>query len=601
MAGNVLGTLFQDIANAIRSKIGGGTMTPNDFPDKILSIVTGGSINGEDDTSVRATSGWIYTNQSGIYRQTIHHGLGTMPDMIIVSNGNWLGLTDVQRDANPLMFMWGAHSKFKDAFAGTLAGAGCAKQGITLDTGNDKGIDEYQPDSFLISCPDDDTFEFGVPESDYKGNYGLVAPDPESTYGYYKWIAITGMGGTVSGGGSGGSAEGCVTVTFMNGDEVLFTRPVYIGDDCPDPYVQNRIELPTKESTAQYTYTFKGWSTVKDGTADGNALKTITADKTLYAAYSSAVRKYTVNFYDGDTLLKTEQVAYGGSSSYEYRKSGMVFNGWTPTPTNVSADMDCYGEWVDAEVVVEEITDSWDEIIAAINDGSYKTKYKLGNYKVIDGVYYTSQSYLQTDANKVVMQIVAKDADELADGSGKAAITWLSMGIFSHSSVGYNWNTQSSQSTKVDGVLVYTEGTGTIGGWEKSVLRQGVKGFKSLLPSNIQAAIKTVSKSTMITNTSAKGDCVTTDEDVWLPSVREMFADKGYTDVSQGVTLDNTFQENRGVTYSVMFCDDDSRKTAAAPGTTTKKYWLRSANGYSTASLTTQVTYTNWSRIGFCT
>lgn len=43
---NVLGTLFQDIADAIRTKTGGtGTMAPADFPGEILSI-TGGSAEG---------------------------------------------------------------------------------------------------------------------------------------------------------------------------------------------------------------------------------------------------------------------------------------------------------------------------------------------------------------------------------------------------------------------------------------------------------------------------------------------------------------------------------------------------------------------------
>lgn len=88
----------------------------------------------------------------------------------------------------------------------------------------------------------------------------------------------------------GGTAEGCVTVTFMNGAEVLFTRPVYIGDDCPDPVTQGRIDTPAKESTAQYEYTFNGWTATDGGVADSTALKNITADKTLYAAYSSAVR-----------------------------------------------------------------------------------------------------------------------------------------------------------------------------------------------------------------------------------------------------------------------------------------------------------------------
>lgn len=55
--------------------------------------------------------------------------------------------------------------------------------------------------------------------------------------------------------------------------------------------------------------------------------------------------KYTVNFYDGDTLLHTETVKHGGSSTYTYKKDGYSFGGWTPSPTKVTKDMNCYGAW----------------------------------------------------------------------------------------------------------------------------------------------------------------------------------------------------------------------------------------------------------------
>lgn len=199
MADNVLGTLFQDIADAIRSKTGDtAKIVPNDFPDNILSIVAGGNVSGDGGVAVRASTGWIYANRTGIYRQSIRHGLGVIPDLVLVSNGNWLGLTETQKAANPLMFIWGAHSKFKDAFSNTLSGAGCTIQGLAFANGNDTGIDEYDPTNMFISCPDNNTFEFGVSESNYKGNYGLVAPDPDGTAGQYKWIAISGLGGGVT-------------------------------------------------------------------------------------------------------------------------------------------------------------------------------------------------------------------------------------------------------------------------------------------------------------------------------------------------------------------------------------------------------------------
>ena len=73
----------------------------------------------------------------------------------------------------------------------------------------------------------------------------------------------------------------------------------------------------------------------------------------------------------------------------------------------------------DKELVVKEITDSWEEIIKSINDGTYRYKYQIGNYKPL------SFGGLGT----VNMQIAAFDADELSDGSGKALVTWISKEI----------------------------------------------------------------------------------------------------------------------------------------------------------------------------
>lgn len=214
----------------------------------------------------------------------------------------------------------------------------------------------------------------------------------------------------------GGGAEGCATVTFMNGDNVLLTRPVYIGDDCPDPVTQGRIETPTKESTVQYNYTYKGWASYNGGTANSSVLKNITEDKVVYSAYAQSTRYYTVTFYDGTTVLHTEQVAYGSSSTYTYEKEGQMFTGWVPSPTNIKGNLDCYGGWEELVVEVAEIADSWEDIVASVNDGSYSSKYKIGNYKPLD----------LGSEGIVNMQIVGMSADTLADGSGKAKTTWLS-------------------------------------------------------------------------------------------------------------------------------------------------------------------------------
>ena len=61
-----------------------------------------------------------------------------------------------------------------------------------------------------------------------------------------------------------------------------------------------------------------------------------------------------------------------------------------------------------------EITDSWTEIIAACNNGTYKTKYNVGNYKP-----------LTIGSETINMQIAGMDKDDLADGTGKAPISWV--------------------------------------------------------------------------------------------------------------------------------------------------------------------------------
>ena len=76
---------------------------------------------------------------------------------------------------------------------------------------------------------------------------------------------------------------------------------------------------PTKSSTAQYNYTFVGWSTSKNaesGTSQGN-LSGITGNTTYYAAFSKTVRAYTVNWYDhAGILLETDSTNYGAQPDY---------------------------------------------------------------------------------------------------------------------------------------------------------------------------------------------------------------------------------------------------------------------------------------------
>ena len=123
------------------------------------------------------------------------------------------------------------------------------------------------------------------------------------------------------------------TVTWKNGDTVLQstkvaygTKPAYTGT------------TPTKAATAQYTYTFKGWTP---------EIVAVTGDTTYTAEFNSVLREYTVTWKNGDTVLQSGKVAYGTKPAYtgatptktataQYTYS---FKGWSPEITEVTGNV----------------------------------------------------------------------------------------------------------------------------------------------------------------------------------------------------------------------------------------------------------------------
>lgn len=320
--------------------------------------------------------------------------------------------------------------------------------------------------------------------------------------------------------GSGG-AEGCATVTFMDGDAVLLSRPVYIGDDCPDPVAQGRIDTPTKDSTIDTVYTFNGWS---------GSLEGITEDTTVEAVYEESVREYTVRFYDGETLLHTEQVPYGGSSSYVYNKNGYTFNGWAPAPAGVTSDIDCLGTWVETG----EIQDSWDAIIASVDDGTYASKYNVGMYKPLD-----------LGAEGVVnMQIVALDTDVPATGTGTLAITWIAKELLA-----------TKKAIHGDGAAVVAFDGTDIYSWLNSTLN-------ALLPASVQSGIKAARKATQFSQSATyTGQTKLPSLKIWLPSLFEV-----------GVPVTSGGYD---VSYPAVYFDDETRQKCLAGTDTPAIWWTR--------------------------
>lgn len=304
--------------------------------------------------------------------------------------------------------------------------------------------------------------------------------------------AINGITG--SGGGGTTTDERVKYVTFMYGDVELYKQPVIAGDTCKNPVTLGLIETPTKESTAQYDYTHSGWSLTDGGSATSYALTNVTEDRTVYAAFSAAVRYYTVTYYDedGTTVLHTESLAYGSTPSYVPAKQDYTFDGWTPN-TTVTGDTSYTASW---SYGLDFANMTWAEIDAEIQAGN-ASKFAIGSQKSISYNY-------GVNARIMTLTIVGINHDDLSDGSGKAGITV----DFSHPASSGPWGTTSGASNVAWNNTNYCY----VGQYLSDL-------YEKYMPSDLKQVIKTVRKTRYDTGTSTY---VTDDVTIFPPAIVEI-------------------------------------------------------------------------------
>lgn len=297
--------------------------------------------------------------------------------------------------------------------------------------------------------------------------------------------------GAASGTG-GGSVEGVHTVTFMteDGSAVLYERLVVDGDDCANVVDRGLLATPTKESTAQYDYTYSGWSLTSGGSANASALKSVTADRTVYAAFTSAVRYYTITYYDGDTVLKTESLAYGSTPSYVPTHDEYWFDGWTPDAVAVTGDASYTVVWKAKPAFA---TLSWSEIAEIAANGQAASTFNIGDEKDL----------VLNDGVVLKCAIADFDHDDLSDGTGKAPITVVLTNVYNlPENAGYNGICGPKNTI-----------------WEKTKLRAQIANAMTNLPSDLQSVIKPVTKQSLGATSSIYA---TTTDSLWALSCYEL-------------------------------------------------------------------------------
>lgn len=360
---------------------------------------------------------------------------------------------------------------------------------------------------------------------------------------------------------AGGSAD-VRYVTFLNHDEsALGRKAVAVGDDCADPIARGVFSTPERESDVQYDYTFAGWSTTKTGSASSTALKSVGENRTVYAAYTAAVRYYTVTYYDSDgtTVLKTESLAYGTVPSYEAEKEGFGFGGWTPERAPVTGNASYTASWQEKITFANA---SWNQISEISDAGEAENYFKVGDTKEI--LY---------DGQKMEIVIAGFKHDDLADGSGKAGISF----VFNNLTTGTDTRRYDSAQS-YDLLNNYMNGTGS-----SSVANK--------LPSELVAVIKPVikkylAKSKQNTGVLTDADTVAISQKLWLLSLNEMGIGYNYpTYVSPmlgspyaffsgavGLSYPSGYQNNA---KTLKLLVPVAGKTSITSGTSAEKYWIR--------------------------
>jgi|GEM_PF-5487639 len=94
---------------------------------------------------------------------------------------------------------------------------------------------------------------------------------------------------------------------------------------------------PTREATAEYTYTFAGWDP---------AITEVTGDATYTATFSAVKNKYAISFVNGSETLQNTEVEYGATPSYsgetptkaDDEQYTYTFSGWSPEITAVTGE-----------------------------------------------------------------------------------------------------------------------------------------------------------------------------------------------------------------------------------------------------------------------
>ena len=234
----------------------------------------------------------------------------------------------------------------------------------------------------------EETLEYGILPK-YKGEEPTREKTKEYTYTFKGWDKeITEVTNNQEYIATYTETKNKYNVKFTNYDGSILqeetleygTLPVYKG------------EIPTREKTDEYTYTFKSWN---------KEITEVTDNEIYIAVYTEEKNKYTVIYMDGENEYTRKEVNYGETVSEEViSKDHNIYRGWTlegniydfNTPVTKNITINSSFELVESPVI-ESTPIEWTKenvkvtISSSHNDYSYMYKIDDGEYQNYNGEF----------------------------------------------------------------------------------------------------------------------------------------------------------------------------------------------------------------------
>ena len=233
------------------------------------------------------------------------------------------------------------------------------------------------------------------------------------------------------------------TVTWKNWDGTVLktdqvdygTTPKYTGEN------------PTKEATAQYTYTFKGWTP---------EITAVTGNKEYTAVFEQTVNEYTVTWKNGETVLRSGKVKYGeipaytgatptkdGGAQYTY-----TFKGWNPAVAAVTGDVTYEAQFTET---INEYTITWKNGDEVLQSG----KVKYGEIPAYTGADPTKEQTVDKTYTFIGWSPDVKEVNgdatytaKFSETARKYKITWVIGGEKETEEVAYGVKPTHAEPTK---------------------------------------------------------------------------------------------------------------------------------------------------------